>query len=95
MQSRLSLHVSSVRTFRFLVRVNPLKGNRIYLIVQGRKSFSIFFTSGRELYLPARLWYSPSVSELQLPLSCVFLWDPSTGASASPINNIAYLILWC
>ena len=61
---------------------------RIFICTD-KKYIETSLPSGRDLYFPARVWYSPSVSGMQRSGSYVFFWDPSIGASPSPTCNIS------
>ena len=72
--------------FVFLSENPPRKGTS-YIFVQGRKSFSIFSTSGRELYFPARVWYSPLVTNCSFHDPVYFSGIPPQGL---PLRYIQY-----
>ncbi len=91
MQSRLPLHFSPMRTFRFLIRESTSKGNFIYICTREKIVF-YFLHLWTGVVLPGARMVFTIGNELQLPRSCVFLWDPSTGASAS-LHSIYHMTL--
>ena len=91
MQSRLPLHFSPVRIFRFLVRESTSKGNFIYICTREKIVF-YFLHLWTGVVLPGARMVFTIGNELQLPRSCVFFWDPSTGASAS-LHSIYHITL--